>query len=148
VTVMAEPSEVISAYKVESYLRKASYDAMEAEERTTLLECMDRLGMSTKEVIAILGKKVSARRKNQGTESTREFLMNDRIKDSRWEERKFRKERDDRRKELEQVLFLGPSGVTNKYKRIIAKIKEKVKTSRKRIRIKNKSKIDRTREKK
>ena len=84
---MAEPSEVISAYKVESFLRKASYDAMQAEERTILLECMDRQGKSTKEVVAILGMKLSARRKNQATESTREFLMRDRIKDSRWEER-------------------------------------------------------------
>ena len=69
--------------------------------------------MSTKEVMAILGKKVSAIRNNQATESTREFLMRDRIKDIRWEESKFRKERDDRRKQLEQFMFKGPSGVSN-----------------------------------
>ena len=127
---MAKPSDVISAYKLESYLRKASYDAMEAKERTTLLECIDRQGMSTKEVMAILGKKVSAIRNNQATESTREFLMRDRIKDIRWEESKFRKERDDRRKQLEQFMFKGPSGVSNRFKRTIGKIKDKVEIAR------------------
>ena len=98
--------------------------------------------MSTKEVVAILGKKVSARRKNHGTESTRETLMKDRVRDSKWEERKFRKERDDWRKKLESALFLGPSGTTHKFKRIVARVKEKVKSARLKIRMKNKTKID------
>jgi hypothetical protein len=132
---MATPSEVLSAYKVENYLRKAAYDAMEAEEKTTLLECMDKLYMSTKDVVAILGKKVSARRKNHESESAR-------VRDSKWEERKFRKERDDWRKKLESALFMGPSGTTHKFKRIVARIKEKVKSTRKKIRIKNKTKIE------
>ena len=100
---MAEPVPVVSAYKVESCLRKISYDTMEAEERTTLLECMAGLGMSTKEVVAILGKQV-ARRRSQGTTATGGFQMKENIEDSRWEERKFRGERDSKRMELESPL--------------------------------------------
>ena len=138
---MAGPNEVRSAYRVESGLRKIYYDTMEAEERTTLLESLVGFGLSTKEVISFLGKQNTSRRCRK-IATTGEILMKEKLKDSRWEEEKFRGERAAKRKELESLL--GKS--SNKFKRILSRIKEKVKNARKTIRCKNKEKITRYKE--
>ena len=79
---MAEPSEARTAYRVESYLRKNIFNTMESEERTSLLEGMCRLGLSTREVISIMTKQRFAKRFRDPTK-TGTLLMEEKLKDSR-----------------------------------------------------------------
>ena len=135
---MAVPSEARTAYRVESYLRKNMFNTMESEERTSLLEGMCKLGLSTREVIAFMTKQKFERRFRDITK-TGEFLMGEKLKDSRGESNKLRGERKSLRDELESLLGRH----SHKCKRIITKLKGKVKTARKQIKIKNREKIKR-----
>ena len=76
---MARQSEARSAYGMESDLRKSYYNTMEAEERTTLLEGLVGLKLSTKEVIFFLGKQRSSRR-CRDVATTGEMMMQEKLK--------------------------------------------------------------------
>ena len=63
-------------------MRKNMFSTMESEERTSLLEGMCKLGLSTREVIFVMTKQKFAKR-FRDTTKTGVFLMGAKLKDSR-----------------------------------------------------------------
>ena len=140
--IMAGPSEVKSAYWVESSLREKWVETMEAEERTTWLEKMVKHELSTGDVKKEV-KKLMMTRRSAKEDDTEEFLMKKKLIDSRKEEKKFRKERNNLRRELELKL-----GNNNKLQRRVRRLKLLITKKRSKIRKKNKVKLERDIEKK
>ena len=109
--IMAGSNETSSAYRMESELRDESLATMEAEQRTVLLDQMVRLGMNLGDVQGIFEKQLVTRRCNKG-DDTDQVLMEKKLKDSRKEEKLFRRKRNNLRVGLEEVLGKN----SNKYK--------------------------------
>ena len=124
-------------------MRKNMFNTMESEERTIRLEGMCKLGLSTREVISFMTKQRFAKRFRDPTK-TGTLLMGGKLKDSREESNKLRGERRVLRSELEEILGKN----NHKCKRIITKLKDKVKTKRKEIKLKNQEKINRYKDRK
>ena len=139
---MAGSSETSSAYRMESELRDESLATMEAEQRTVLLDQMVRLGMNLGDVQGIFEKQLVTRRCNKG-DDTDQVLMEKKLKDSRKEEKLFRRKRNNLRVGLEEVLGKN----SNKYKRIIERVKQLVEKKRTKIRKKYKNKVETYKEK-
>ena len=123
-------------------MRDESLATMEAEQRTVLLDQMVRLGMNLRDVQGILEKQLVTRRCSKGVD-TDQVLMEKKLKDSRKEEKLFRRKRNKLRVELEEVL----GKKSNKYKRIVERVKHLVEKKRTKIRKKYNKKVETYKEK-
>ena len=111
---------------------------MEAEQRSKLLQTLWRKGLTTREVGGFMVGQGKTRRMT-GTKGGRklgETFMKEKVKDSRKEEGKLRKERTILRESLEEVL-----DNQNRYRNVMTKLRKKVERIKKKIQIKNKKKI-------
>ena len=122
---------------MERELKKVMIETMEAEERSNLFEQMSRKGLVTGAVVKA-ARKQQMSRKSAKSDNTEELLMGNILRDSRREEKLHRKEKKKKRKELEDELGKD----SNKYRKILKKLKEKVSRIRKQRKEKNKSKIE------
>ena len=118
-------------------MREKWMETMEAEERTALLERMVKNGLSTGDVRKEVRKQVMTRRCAK-EDNTGELLMRNKLKDSRKEERTFRKEKSKIRRELELTL-----GNNNKFLRRVRRLKQVIVRARAKIRKKNKIRFER-----
>ena len=118
-------------------MRDKSIATMEAEQRTSLLDQMVRLGMNTRDVKGISWKQGVTRRCSK-EDDTDEFLMKKKLKDSKKEEKLFRRDRNKTRGQLESILGKN----SNKYKRIIERVKQLVDGKKNNTKIKYKNKIE------
>ena len=71
-------------------MREVMYDTMEAEERTIILEALGKLGMTTKEVTAFLGKQKYTRR-STSVVRIGEGIMLEKIRDNKRDGEKLRR---------------------------------------------------------
>ena len=117
-------------------MRDKWLETVEAEERTALLEKMLKHGLSTGDVIKEVKRQRMTRRSNRD-DDTGELLMRNKLKDSRKEERTFRKERNQLRKKLEETLS------SNKFLRRVRGLKQIIGKARSRINKKSKTRIER-----
>ena len=122
-------------------MRSIMYNTMESEERTNLLEGMCKLGLSTREIVSFMEKQRYAKR-YRDVNKTGEVLMEEKLRDSKGEGKMLRGKRTGLREELESLILKS----SQKYKKIISKLKGKVKKERGKIKVKNKEKIKRYKE--
>ena len=117
-------------------MRDKWLETVEAEERTALLEKMVKHGLSTGDVIKEVKRQRMTRRSDRD-DDTGALLMRNKLRDSRREERTFRKEKNQLRMKLEETLS------SNKFLRRVRRMKQIIGKSRSRIKKKNKARLER-----
>ena len=117
------------------------FSTMESEERTNVLEGMHKLGLSTREVVSFMEKLRYAKRYCV-IAKTGIISMQEKLRDSKGEGMMLRGKRKGLREELESLILKS----SQKYKKIIRKMKDRVKIARGKIKVRNKEKIKRYRE--
>ena len=117
-------------------MRDKWLETIEAEERTALLEKMIKHGLSTGDVIKEVKRQMMTRRSDRD-DDTGAILMRNKLRDSRREERTFRKEKNQLRRKLEETLS------SNKFLRRVRRMKQIIGKSRSRIKKKNKARLER-----
>ena len=117
-------------------MRDKWLETIEAEERTALLEKMVKHGLSTGDVIKEVKRQMMTRRSDRD-DDTGAILMRNKLRDSRREERTFRKEKNQLRRKLEETLS------SNKFLRRVRRMKQILGKARSRIKKKNKARLER-----